>query len=254
MANPYQAPQYSPQQVPAPSSGYPAPLPVIQPYSRIGPVAYLFIGIVVFQLILAMAAIGASVLTLDYLHRASTGFRSEQEANFVDFLEFAISLLRLPIFFVAIIVYLVWFYRAYRNLPSLRAVEVYTSPGCAVGFHFIPIANLYFVYRGMREIWLGSHPKDLHALRSPMIKHLMGATTVGFWWGLHLASGFLGTFSVRLVEMGARQQNISIVKNAVLISIGSDLLHITAGLLLISIVYFSTLHQDERFELIRRLG
>ncbi len=254
MSNPYQSPQFSARPSPATTSGYQAPLPVVPPFVRIGPVAYLFIGIIVFQLILAMVSIGASVLTLDYLQKASNGVVSEEEADFVDFMVFGVSVVRSLLFVVAIVFYLVWFYRAYRNLPSLRAVEVYTSPGAAVGFHFIPCANLYFVFRGMREIWLGSHPNDLHALKSPMIKHLVGASIVGFWWAGHLVSGFMSTAAVRLVELGARQQEISVLVNATLLDIASDVVHMVAGLLLISIVYFSTVHQDERFKLIGRLG
>lgn len=241
MSNPYQSPPFS-------------RLPVVPPYIPIGPIAYLFIGIVVFQLVLAMASIGASVLNLDFLQKASNGIATQQEADIVDFSVAAVALLRMLVFFVAIVFYLIWFYRAYRNLPALRAVEVYTSPGGAVGFHFIPCANLYFVYRGMREIWLGSHPKDLHAIKSPMIKHLVGAPIVGFWWGLHLVSGFLAPVAVRFIEMGERQQNISMLQNAVLIDILSDLLHMAAGLLLVCIVYFSTLHQEERFELDQKLS
>lgn len=254
MANPYQPPQYATRPTPAAPVVYQTPQPVVQPYIPIGPIAYVLLGMAIFQLVLGMLSIGASILTLDYVYRISMGRASESEADLVAFFEIAVSLVRGLVFLITVVVYLIWVYRAYRNLPVLRAVEVSTSPGCAVGFHFIPFAQFYFIYRSMREIWLGSHPQDLYAIRSPMIKHLVGAPLVGFWWGLYLIGGFSASFASNLSEFAQKQHSASMMINSILIDIASHVVFIAAGLLFVTIVYLVTLYQEDRIELIRRAG
>ena len=49
-----------------------------------------------------------------------------------------------------------WIYRANSNARALGASEMAFSPGAAVGWYFVPIANLWKPYQGMREIWRAS--------------------------------------------------------------------------------------------------
>ncbi|MBL8888493.1 MAG: DUF4328 domain-containing protein [Planctomycetaceae bacterium] len=252
MANPYQTPQYTARPTPVTPVVPHAMQPVVRPYVPIGPIAYVLLGMVVFQLLLGMLNIGASVLLLDYFYRVSVGRAAESETDLLDFFAIFASLISILVFLISVVVYLIWVYRAYRNLHALRAVEVSTTPGCAVGFHFIPFANFYLIYRGMREIWLGSHPQDLYALRSPLIKHHVGAALVGFWWALHLIANFSASFASRLMELGQKNRNIAIMINSLLIDIASDIAFIAAGLILATIVYMVSLHQEDRIELIRR--
>src|SRR4030095_8115621 len=56
---------------------------------------------------------------------------------------------------------LVWIYAAHANLPALNAGPLEFSPGWAVGWFFIPIANLVKPYQAVVEIWKGSDPAPL---------------------------------------------------------------------------------------------
>ena len=49
-----------------------------------------------------------------------------------------------------------WIYRANSNARALGAKEMAFTPGGAVGWYFVPIANLWKPYQAMREIWKAS--------------------------------------------------------------------------------------------------
>lgn len=49
-----------------------------------------------------------------------------------------------------------WIYRANSNARALGARGMAFTPGGAVGWYFVPIANLWKPYQAMREIWKAS--------------------------------------------------------------------------------------------------
>jgi hypothetical protein len=69
-----------------------------------------------------------------------------------------VSLLQLLIFIATAVAFLMWLHRAYRNLPALGATRLDTTPGWAVGYFFIPFANLVKPFQAVREIWHESAP------------------------------------------------------------------------------------------------
>ncbi len=54
-----------------------------------------------------------------------------------------------------------WMRRAVSNLPALGALGQKYSPGWAIGWWFIPIANLVQPLRVLREAWRGSAPRQI---------------------------------------------------------------------------------------------
>jgi hypothetical protein len=49
-----------------------------------------------------------------------------------------------------------WIYRAHANLRAADVPGLQFTPGWAVGWYFIPIANLFKPFQAMRELWSGS--------------------------------------------------------------------------------------------------
>ena len=49
--------------------------------------------------------------------------------------------------------FLCWIYRASENLHSLSSDQMRFSPQGAVGWYFVPLANLFRPYQTMQEIW-----------------------------------------------------------------------------------------------------
>jgi hypothetical protein len=109
----------------------------------------------------------------------------------------ALTLIGLAVLITTAVLFLVWTYRAYRNLLAFGASELTTSPGWAVGSWFVPILNLFRPYQVMKEIWRGSDPAtgptDRRA-RSDMPVHW----ALGWWWTFWIVASWFGNAAGRL--------------------------------------------------------
>lgn len=88
-----------------------------------------------------------------------------------------------------------WIYRAGANAHAMSD-EMSISPGWAVGWYFIPFANLIKPFQAMKEIWLASH-------RAGAGYEPRGSAILGWWWGLWLLSNVLGNIIFRMEMNGA---------------------------------------------------
>ena len=83
-----------------------------------------------------------------------------------------------------------WIYRASANAHAMTD-EMDISPGWAVGWYFVPLANLVKPFQAMKEIWRASH-------RAGAGDEPRGAAILGWWWGPWLASNLLDNISFRM--------------------------------------------------------
>src|SRR4051812_9992979 len=82
-----------------------------------------------------------------------------------------------------------WIYRASANAHALSS-EMTISPGWAVGWYFIPIANLFKPFQAMREIWMASHFRgNWHGEPSPSL--------LTAWWGLWIVVNILDNLTTQ---------------------------------------------------------
>ena len=143
----------------------------------------------------------------------------------------SIGKLQLAARFTAFIVFLIWFYRAHRNLQALGIRRGrYSSPWTVLLF-LVPILNLFYAYDLVKELWKQSSP-DLgfsdaflkqHAFA---LEHYPSKTPlVGLWWGFTIASVLAARVSVDLI---------------------SDALAVVASILLIRIVRDTDARQEEK--------
>jgi len=101
--------------------------------------------------------------------------------------------LGVPQFIAVLTAYFVvgrWIYRASANAHAITD-EMIISPGWAVGWYFVPFANLVKPFQAMKEIWLASH-------RAGAGYEPRGSAILGWWWGLWLLSNMLGNASFRM--------------------------------------------------------
>jgi hypothetical protein len=87
------------------------------------------------------------------------------------------------VFVVCLILYLMFVFRAAKNLQLSKAQGISVSPGDAVGMSIIPVVNLISVPRVMKEIWVAS--------TDPMKGARAGPARIMAWWGLWIAAGVL---------------------------------------------------------------
>jgi len=95
------------------------------------------------------------------------------------------------LFVVAGISILRWIYLMGSNATRLAAGKLHYSPAGAVGWYFVPFANLWKPYQAMKEIWLTS------AACGEAEGVIKAPAYLNAWWFLWLMSGVLGYFSMR---------------------------------------------------------
>ena len=121
---------------------------------------------------------------------ASYGVALPGENAAVDLVLAAIDAAQVVTFLVCGFVCLKWIYRASLNAHAL-AEGLRTSPGWSVGWFFVPFANLWKPFQGLREAWQAS--ADPKAWREQPTPELFR-----WWWGLWLVSSILGNIAARL--------------------------------------------------------
>lgn len=83
-----------------------------------------------------------------------------------------------------------WIYRASANAHVISD-SMTISPGWAVGWYFVPFANLVKPFQAMKEVWLASH-------RSGSRFEEKTPALLGWWWGLWLANNFISNIYFQL--------------------------------------------------------
>lgn len=106
------------------------------------------------------------------------------------------AILYIIAFLVCIVVFLMWLYRARRNLSPLGITVVRWSPGWAIAWWFIPIMSLFRPYQVVKETWEASDPMITPSERQFRDK----SGFIGWWWGLFLLYTIGGRVSDRYGE------------------------------------------------------
>ena len=125
------------------------------------------------------------------------GANPSQFANLVDTLGLVVIGIYLVVLLACYIMSGRWIYRASFNAGMMaQAGGDRVSPGWAVGWFFIPIANLFKPFQAMRQTWNStfSPTKDIN---SPV------ESALGWWWGAWIISNILGQISYRAAVNGS---------------------------------------------------
>src|SRR5699024_5812137 len=85
------------------------------------------------------------------------------------------------------IAYLMWVNQVYKNLLAATVSGLRHTPAWAVGWYFIPVANLFKPYIVMKEIYLAS----LNAKESKSWKDKAVPKTLGIWWFMFVVGNLL---------------------------------------------------------------
>jgi hypothetical protein len=97
----------------------------------------------------------------------------------------------LPIFLITVIVVAMWIHRAHANLHDAGIDGLEFTPGWAVGWYFVPFANLVKPFQAMRELWNASHMRhDPFGGEAP--------TDLKLWWGAWIVGNILSNAGTRM--------------------------------------------------------
>lgn len=156
----------------------------------------LFLGI-------SIVSGGSHAMQLLFLERLEANrFSSDAElqtaADANDTRQVVVSVIDIAIFTLTYILVGRWIYFSSKNVRAFGAVGLTIRPGWAVGWYFIPIANLWKPYQAMKELWqASSEPSDWARQRPPSL--------LPTWWSLWIAMNInaqvLGRLSANAVSI-----------------------------------------------------
>ncbi len=103
----------------------------------------------------------------------------------------SVLLLSLVVLVATYVIFGMWIYRAAANIVSAAVPGFDYTPGWAVGWYFVPIANLFKPFGAMRQIWNASHGNESGDLDR-------GNPLLAFWWGLWIITAIVTNVAFRL--------------------------------------------------------
>jgi Domain of unknown function (DUF4328) len=144
---------------------------------------------------------------------------------------------------VAAVLFLVWLHRIIRNGPALGGAELRFTPGWAVGWWFVPIANLVRPMQVLSEAWRTSTVEMPISTRDAR-KSAKLPNFLRLWWVMWLFFWFF-TAMVALADNGS---GVKALHDAATFDVALSLAYACAGLLCIVLVSRLTHKQARRRE------
>ena len=200
----------------------------------------LFKWLKVFLLIYIASELFITVGSLLSLQLGTISFGYEYDFTFADLIV-SIGAVFLSIsFFVTIVLFCIFSFRSAKNLKNWNVREFETSPGWAVGWYFIPIANLWKPYGVMDQIWSGS--------QAILSKTTSAPSYMGVWWACWIISNIVSNLSFRLgLEAGVFDDvvsNLPLYKATLVMDAVSGVLGILAAYYLLKLTKTIAGNQD----------
>lgn len=237
--NPYAAPQSLEETPLRPGSGLVASRPYVSARFKTGVVVWASAATILCQIVV----IGSFLMQLYMLYAARGGTGLDPDVATSNDLRQQVLVGCLTVAAVTCLIALwVWVYATHANLSALGASSLEFSSGWAVGWFFVPIANLVKPYQAVHEIWEESQPNPL------LGRALIGAQLVGWWWGLRIVSAISERVLSKFGEHADTIDSLIFVSwTAIMLTLLIDTpLEICQILMVRRVQKF----QDERYELI----
>ncbi|PZO78918.1 MAG: hypothetical protein DI629_10945 [Mesorhizobium amorphae] len=105
-----------------------------------------------------------------------------------DRMQAAVGITQVLLTLVVVVTAAIWIRRANMAARALGAQNLRFTPNWAIGWYFVPLANLFMPFRAMAEIWRASGG-------APDWKNEALPSFFAGWWGFWLASNVVGQFA-----------------------------------------------------------
>lgn len=140
----------------------------------------------------------------------------------------------LGVYIASVVFIAMWIHRGHSNLQAANIGGLSYSPGWAVGWYFIPFANLVKPFGAMRELWNASFGSDdSYTADSP--------SEIKLWWGCFIVGNILGNISFRLML----QADLNTTVASAVFGVLSNAMLIVCALLLAKIIRKVTAAQHD---------
>jgi hypothetical protein len=204
--------------------------------------ANLVIALLAANIIWGVAAIVATLGELDILQRVrdggsvtmAEGVASDHRVNTVGVVGSVLVL-------TCGVAWLVWQHRGQRNLSRLGVRHLVFTPGWAVGWWFVPIANLWKPFQSVRELWRTSRREVDDAFWAGERTWIL----IGWWWAMLLVSNVVYRISYLLRKTPDLDQYIASDR----VRLVREVCWMVTGVLAVAIVRRITGRQEEKIAL-----
>jgi hypothetical protein len=156
---------------------------------------------------------------------------------------------RLPLFIITSVLFLMWLYRSNANLVPLRANHREYEGGWTIGWWFIPIASLFKPYQVVREVWNESDPEFDASMGFMPLGGGGGPVFMGWWWAFWISSTIFSNITWRVLD----PDNKGLAEITAALFTVTGVLSLGAALLAIVLVRKTTLRQQLRYAAIAAL-
>jgi hypothetical protein len=195
--------------------------------------------------VVALIALGVDLGEMNLIQRIESGESvTVEEVARNDDRQAVMAVVYIAALIVNAPLFISWFHRAYKNLPSLGVSGRYGS-GWAIGGWFVPILAMWRPLQIANDTWRAS---DLELARTDAREN-EGESSVPtrqyVWWWSWVAGGIAGSASFR---SPGTAEKISEFKLSTSIQLASDGLLLVSAVLAITVIVSTSRRQRERFQ------
>jgi Domain of unknown function (DUF4328) len=189
----------------------------------------------------------AACLAIDlvWLARVDAAASYETVLNVAEAMD-TLSVIQLVAFLAGAVAFIVWFHRAYGNLPTLGIVKPRHARGWAIGAWFVPFANLVVPKQIANDIWRAGDPELDPGEADWRKRRVAGA--LHLWWAAYLVSGALIRIGTGMLDDAAGFEQ---ARDAVTVDAIGQGLAIFAAVAAIWVIWRSSERQEARASAMR---
>jgi hypothetical protein len=162
-----------------------------------------------------------------------------------------VQILLVMLLIASAVLFLMWLYRANRNLLSLSDKKPQFSPGWSVGWFFVPFMSFFVPYQVVAEIWRTSYAKTDIIGETGFAPSTPSPIIVRCWWAFYLLRSFIGYIALRASFLS---YDISSPIFPTYVSVASEIIDVIGILITIFMVRQISQFQEMKHRLINTLG
>lgn len=215
---------------------------LIPPYVSVTGRAQWAIILFIATIILALYGVISTYSQINLLNDIAAGRKiAMAQAQVNDSRQEIIAVIQIVIFVITGIFFLMWFYRAHKNLEALGSKKLKFTPIGTVVWFFVPIFCLFKPYQAAQEVWKASDPG---VTKEGFWRSAPSSYLVLLWWLLFLLSIFMSKGVAIMVRNAG--ESVAGYINASWVLMISNAVDIIAAIAAIVVVSAITARQEEK--------
>lgn len=179
-----------------------------------------------------------SLISIKFVGDIESGNYSESDLEIFDLISLVYGIGYLIVIVLTIILFIMWFRRAYYNVTQFALTPPRFTEGWAAGAWFVPILSLFRPVQIMREIWLETIAYLRN--RSPLIPKTNIQSLISLWWGFWIVGNIIGNVSWRIPD-----DSLDMLRTGYYFDLVSGIFMVPAGIFIIQIMReYGTLEEE----------